>query len=370
MGQFWQPPSSSILNTASNTEQETTVFSGDSIAAALSQFGLKCEYKAVDLAPQLLTYHFDLINAMQRNAVKRYVLPLSALLRCKVAAVDSNRGFHFAFAVTRPERQKVGFQSVLTNKTYNSIASPFASCIGFDTSNKPVILDIPSLPHMLIAGATGSGKSVALNTLLNTLLFRATPNRLRLLMVDTKKVELSAYEGLPHLYAPIATDKTAAVSLINELVKLMRERQEMLHKQGFTHIDQTNYPHIFLVVDELADLILTAKEEVETALVTLAQLGRNAGIHLILATQRPTVNVVTGLLKANISCRIALQTASIRDSMTILDHKGAEALTGKGDAILKTPDKVEETRLQIAYIDRTDINAITAWWREKALVTA
>ena len=148
----------------------------------------------------------------------------------------------------------------------------------------------------------------------------------------------------------------------------MRERQQMMEQNGYTDISQTNYPRILLVIDELADLILMRKDEIEPLLITIAQLGRAAGIHLILATQRPTVDVVTGLLKANVPCRIALQTASIRDSMTILDHKGAEQLTGRGDAILKTPDKVEETRLQISYINRDNINAIVEWWKQKGVV--
>ncbi len=360
-------PASRIITHTACDSGGGSVYKGEDIASVLSAWGLPCRFLQLDAAPQILTYHFDLLNPLQRAKVKRLMPPLSAVLRCKAAESDSVRGAHFAVSVPRSNRITVPFCDVLLNKRYNDITSPYAVCLGYDTANNPVIVDISKAPHLLIAGATGSGKSVCLNTLINSLLFRATPNRLRLLMIDTKRVELSAYEGLPHLYAPIAKDGTSAVSMIAELNQLMRRRQEMMEAAGITDIVNSDYPRIFLIIDELADLILMKKDEVEPLLITIAQLGRAAGIHLILATQRPTVNVVTGLLKANVPCRIALQTASIRDSVTILDHKGAEQLTGRGDAILKTPDKVEETRLQVAYIDRQDINAVAEWWRTKGI---
>lgn len=364
-------PSSRILSGGSAPGAGGSIYKGEDIASALSAYGLSCKFICADAAPQVITYHFDLLNPMQRNAVKRYILPVSAMLRSKVTAVDSSKGAHFALEVTRQERLIVPFSDVLRNREYNDIANPLAACLGYDTASKPVILDITKAPHILIAGETGGGKSVCLNTLLNSLLFRATPNRLRLLMVDTKRVELSAYEGLPHLLAPIAKDGQAALQVVKNLNDLMRSRYEKMNSEAVSNIEQLPpdkaLPHICLVIDELADLMLMCKDEAEPLLVSIAQLGRAAGIHLILATQRPTVNVVTGLLKANLPCRIALQTASNRDSMTILDHKGAERLTGRGDALLKTPDKVEERRIQIAYICRADINAVCEWWRNNGI---
>lgn len=370
MTKYYNKPSSRIIKDAAYYSKANTIYKGEDIAATLSGWGLPCVSVGVDTAPQVLTYHFDLSNTLHRARVKRYVPPLSALLRCKVTEIDSIRGAHFALSVPRSERLTVPFCNALLNKRYNDMTSPYAACLGYDTANMPVIVDVTKAPHLLIAGATGSGKSVCLNTLINSLLFRATPNDLRLLMIDTKRVELSAYEGIPHLYAPIAKDGTSAFNMVKELNGIMRQRQLMMEQQGITDIKESNYPRIFLVIDELADLILMRKDDVEPLLITIAQLGRAAGIHLILATQRPTVDVVTGLLKANVPCRIALQTASIRDSVTILDHKGAERLTGRGDALLKTPDKVEETRLQIAYIDREDINAVTGWWRTNGITTS
>lgn len=362
-------PSSRIISphTACGDSGGGIVYNGNDIASTLTAWGLPCVFLRLDAAPQLLTYHFDLENPLHRAKVKRFMPPLSAVLRCRAIETDSIRGAHFAVAIQRLNRLTVPFCDALRNRVYNDVASPYAVCLGYDTANDPVIVDISKAPHLLIAGETGSGKSVCLNTIINSLLFRATPNRLRLLMVDTKRVELSAYEGLPHLYAPIAKDGTSALAMIAELNRLMRRRQEMMEAAGIADIASTEYPRIFLIIDELADLILMKKDEIEPLLITLAQLGRAAGIHLILATQRPTVNVVTGLLKANVPCRIALQTASIRDSITILDHKGAERLTGRGDALLKLPDRVEETRLQVAYIERQDIDTIAGWWRTNGI---
>lgn len=368
MTAYYQPPNSRILSDTATGGGTDKIYNGEQIASTLTGWGLSCRFVCVDAAPQVLTYHFDLFNVLYRARVKKFIPPLSALLRCGITEQSSNRG-HFSLIMPRPERATVSFKRTLLDKCYNTKSDPLLACMGYDTGNKPVILDITKAPHLLIAGATGSGKSVCLNTLINSLLFRATPNKMRLLMVDTKRVELSAYENLPHLYAPIAKDGESAAYIIKELNRIMRERQRMMEANGYTDISQTNYPRILLVIDELADLILMRKDEIEPLLITIAQLGRAAGIHLILATQRPTVDVVTGLLKANVPCRIALQTASIRDSMTILDHKGAERLTGRGDAILKTPDKVEETRLQIAYINRDDINAVVEWWKNKGVIT-
>lgn len=360
---YYKRPPCSIVNTAGNPG-ENCIYKADDIAAALTAWGLPCVAVAVDIAPQILTYHFDLKNPMQRSTLKRYITSLSAVLHTKATETTSTRA-HFAIMMKRPERASVPFGATLTET-----GNPLSVCIGFDTLNKPVMLNIAKAPHVLIAGETGSGKSVCLNTIINGLLYNATPNDLRLLMIDTKRVELSAYNDLPHLYYPIGQDGAAALYIVQSLNDLMRKRMEIMAAAKVRHIDELpiKYPHIVLIIDELADLMLMKKDEIEPLLVSIAQLGRAAGIHLILATQRPTVNVVTGLLKANIPCRIALQTASIRDSMTILDHKGAEQLTGRGDAILKAPDSVEETRLQVAFISDSEIEKMTAWWKTDGII--
>lgn len=364
---YYKPPTSRILKDSAFNSNDL-IFKGDDIAAALTSWGCGCSFVSVDTAPQVLTYYFKLDDLLKINLLKRFLKPLSALLCCNVEQGETRTGAHFSLVIQRKNKHLINFKSILLNKEYNDEKSPFCACLGYNSINKPVYINIDKLPHLLIAGATGSGKSTALNVLICSLLFRATPNNLKMLMVDTKRVELSAYEKIPHLYAPIAKDGKSAVLLIKQLNDIMRRRLEIMEQKKVNNIISLNYPRIFLIIDEMADLIIMKKEEVEPLLVNIAQLGRAAGIHLILATQRPTVNVITGLLKANIACRLALQVASMRDSITILDHKGAERLTGQGDTLLKKPDNVKEERLQVAYISREDVASVCDWWANNGTI--
>ena len=193
---------------------------------------------------------------------------------------------------------------------------------------------------------------------------------MQLVMIDPKKVELSVYDGLPHLAVPVIKDFAGAVRHLQGLCNFMDRRYELMAQRHARNAAECGFPSIVVVIDELADLMLTSRYEVEDSVIRLAQLGRAAGIHLVIATQRPTVNVITGLIKSNIPCRIALQTASMRDSMNILDHKGAEQLTGKGDALLKLPDRVEEIRFQSAYTSTEDIERIVRYWQLEKSKTA
>lgn len=359
---FYETPGANLFFAPNNLSQNT-IYAPKDIENFLCFCGLDCHFIEVDSAPQVLTYHFDLKNKTQNT--RSALIALRRKLHDEKIVERPSQKADIAISIPRKNRDIVSFRKVLID-TENLLDVG----IGFNTQNELVKVNIKKAPHLLIAGATGGGKSVCLNTLLCSLLARCTPNTLRLVMVDTKKVELSAYNGIPHLLAPIATDGETAVNYAKELNRIMRERWDILNASKVRNIDDLpqKYPHILFVVDELSDLILSKKEEIEPLLISLSALGRAAGVHLVLATQRPTVNVVTGLLKANIPCRIALQTASIRDSMTILDHKGAEQLTGQGDAILKTPDKVEETRLQVAFISDKEIDKMTEWWKTNGIV--
>lgn len=222
------------------------------------------------------------------------------------------------------------------------------------------------MPHLLIAGATGSGKSVAINTILCSMLYCATPTMTQFVMIDPKQVELSAYEGLPHLAAPIITSAGEAVRTLASINAAMDRRYKTMQRKRVKHIDQTDMPRMVVVIDELADLMLTSKKAVEESIIRIAQLGRAAGIHLIIATQKPVVSVVTGLIQGNIPAKLALQTASTSDSVRILGHKGAESLLGRGDAWLKLPDRVQEARLQCAYTSDQDVAAVVNYWKYNA----
>lgn len=228
-----------------------------------------------------------------------------------------------------------------------------------------VVLDIAKAVHVLIAGAAGSGKSVLMHDIICSLMFKNTPNTARFLMIDPKMVEFSFYEGSPMLWRPVVTETEDALKALEDACVEMDRRYSVLRQMHLRNIEGTNIPRLYIVIDELADLMYTSKKRAEASIVRLAQKGRAAGIHLIIATQHPVVKVVTGIIKANITCRIALHTATGSDSRVILDHYGAELLRGAGDAIIKYPDRIEEIRFQAGYISDAEIESIAQWSRDQ-----
>lgn len=335
---------------------------GADIAAFISSAGLPCHFVQAVNAPQLVTYHFSLADVMQLSKVKRTLAPLQAVLHQRIIQTGSDSA-HFALQITKPQAQPVHFKTALLTQAFNQ-GNGSTALLGIDSGGHVLCLDIAKAPHILIAGATGSGKSVLLNTIITSLLFKATPASLRFLMIDPKQVELKQYAGLPHLTRRPVTSPQEAAQALEDVCTIMDRRYRQMSRRGQRNAGQ-GFNKIIVVIDELADLMLTSKKAVEHSIIRIAQLGRAAGIHLIVATQRPTVNVITGLIKANIPCRIALQTASQRDSVNILDHKGAESLTGRGDALLKLPDRVQEIRFQSAYCSDQDIKNTVEYWRKQ-----
>lgn len=354
-------PSEQILKPIPMQESRE-YYEGNSLADGLSDLGLPCEHKKTVLSAQIATYHFDLINPTDINKVKKAADVLSAVLHTRVTQAGSSFA-HFALVMAMPKRTDY-FKTVLCTQPIvdGMQQSKLFALLGTDTDNNPIGIDIERMPHVLIAGATGSGKSVLLNSMISSILFNVFPSDCQIVMIDPKKVELSCYDGLPHLAVPVIKDHDGAVRHLRNLCSFMDDRYNLMARRHSRTASEAGLPSMVIVIDELADLMLTSRFEAEEYIVRLAQLGRAAGIHLIIATQRPTANVITGLIKSNIPCRIALQTASMRDSMNILDHKGAEMLTGKGDALLKLPDRVEEIRFQSAYIDTDDIERIVKYW--------
>jgi S-DNA-T family DNA segregation ATPase FtsK/SpoIIIE len=249
--------------------------------------------------------------------------------------------------------------------------------LGRDVSGRPVVVDMARMPHLLIAGATGSGKSVCLNAIIACLLLQFAPDELRLVMIDPKRVELSSYNGIPHLQAPVVTDMDKVVGLLRKAVQEMERRYDLLQRLGVRNLDGylrrreqeprlEQMPYLLIIVDELADLMMTAPDEVEGLLCRLAQMGRATGIHLILATQRPSVDVVTGLIKANFPSRIAFAVSSQIDSRVILDTPGAERLMGRGDMLYQASDAPKPQRIQGVWIAEPNIEQIVAHWRKQA----
>jgi DNA segregation ATPase FtsK/SpoIIIE, S-DNA-T family len=292
--------------------------------------------------------------------------------------------------VPNPTPEMVGFRELIDNNEFRSARAALPIALGKDLEGKPVIADLAKMPHLLIAGATGSGKSVCVNTIITSLVYRHTPKTLRFLMVDPKMVELSVYNTLPHLRHKVITDNRDAAAVLKWAVMEMQERYELLAANGCRNLQDFNQriqkeqplklpkrkdvafednvyrggilPYIVVVIDEMADLMMTVQGEVETPIAMLAQKARAIGIHLILATQRPSVNVITGLIKANFPSRIAFRVAGQVDSRTIIDGAGAEMLLGNGDMLFIPPGKSEASRLQGAYLSSEETEKLMGWY--------
>ena len=295
--------------------------------------------------------------------------------------------------VPNPVSEIVSFRELIETRDFQSARAALPIALGKDLEGKPILADLAKMPHLLIAGATGSGKSVCVNTIITSLVYRHTPRTLRFLMVDPKMVELSVYNTLPHLRHKVITDNRDAAAVLKWAVMEMQDRYELLAANGCRNVqdfnkrvqdgaqlklpknpqlafEDTTYkgnvlPYIVVVIDEMADLMMTVQGDVETPIAMLAQKARAIGIHLILATQRPSVNVITGLIKANFPSRIAFRVASQIDSRTIIDGSGAEMLLGNGDMLFIPPGKSEPSRLQGAYLSSEDTEHLMRWYGEK-----
>ena len=284
--------------------------------------------------------------------------------------------------VPNKENHAVMLREILQSQEFQSAKSRLSFAVGKDIAGKPVVTDIAKMPHLLIAGATGSGKSVCINTLIVSILYKASPEDVKLIMIDPKVVELSVYNGIPHLFIPVVTDPKKAAGALNWAVTEMMNRYNTFAEYSVRNLQEYNrkvegmripegeerpekMPQIVIIVDELADLMMVAPGEVEDAICRLAQLARAAGIHLIIATQRPSVNVITGLIKANMPSRIAFSVSSGVDSRTILDMNGAEKLLGKGDMLFYPQGYQKPARLQGAFVSDEEVSSIVDFLAEK-----
>lgn len=278
---------------------------------------------------------------------------------------------YIGIEVPNPDTTLVSLRRLLQDKAFTRHEGVMPIPLGRDVGGAAVVVDLHRLPHLLIAGATGSGKSVALHAILCALLFHHTPETLRLILIDPKRVELPVYNGIPHLVAPVITEPKHAAAAMSWLLLEMDERYRRFSADGARHILAYNaavppsqrLPFLVMIVDELADLMVTAPETIEARLVRLAQMARATGIHLVVATQRPSVDVVTGLIKANFPARLAFAVASQIDSRVILDGPGAEKLLGRGDGLLMTADSAKPRRIQGCFVGDAEIARLVHWWR-------
>jgi len=368
---------------------------GVKLIDALRTFRVEAEITGRTTGPVVTQFEVEPAPGVKVRQIAKLSNDLALAMRAasiRIVAPIPGRGA-VGVEVPNPTSEIVAFRELLESPEFKSARAALPIALGKDLEGQPVIADLAKMPHLLIAGATGSGKSVCVNTVITSLVYRHTPKTLRFLMVDPKMVELSVYNTLPHLRHKVITDSRDAASVLKWAEMEMQERYELLAANGCRNIqdfnrrlqngdtlkvptrkdvafEDTTYrgeslPYIVVVIDELADLMMTVQGEVEPPLARLAQKARAIGIHLLLATQRPSVNVITGLIKANFPSRIAFRVASQVDSRTIIDGMGAESLLGNGDMLFIPPGKSEAARLQGAYISSEDTEALMGWYEAR-----
>jgi DNA segregation ATPase FtsK/SpoIIIE, S-DNA-T family len=372
---------------------------GEKLMATLRTFKVDGELVGRTSGPTVTQFEIEPAAGVKVRQIAALADDLALAMRApsiRIVAPIPGRGA-VGVEVPNPTPEMVGLREVLEAAEFRSARAALPVALGKDLEGRPVIADLAKMPHLLIAGATGSGKSVCVNTIITSLVYRHTPRTLRFLMVDPKMVELSVYNALPHLRHKVITDNRDAAAVLKWAVMEMQDRYRLLEANACRNLQEFNrrvtqqaegqgapvlkprspdvafedrsytggiLPYIVVVIDEMADLMMTVQGEVETPIAMLAQKARAIGIHLILATQRPSVNVITGLIKANFPCRIAFRVASQVDSRTIIDGAGAEALLGNGDMLFIPPGKSEASRLQGAYLSSEETEQLLRWYDE------
>ena len=370
VGLLAPPPASELKRTREELEANA-----NTLKRKLQDFGVDGHIVQASPGPVITSYEFEPAAGVKVSQVVNLSDDLA--LAMKAAAVRiigpiPGRGT-VAVEVPNPETTTVYLREILVSAEFVESKSRLPLALGKDTTGNPVVSDLAAMPHLLIAGSTGSGKSVGLNTMICSLLYKATPAEVRFLLIDPKRLELGMYESIPHLLAPVVTDAKEASARLKWIVGKMDERYKQLQLKQVRNIEGYNrevepeerLPYWVVVVDELADLMMVSAGEVQNSLVRLAQIARAVGIHLIVATQRPSVDVVTGLIKANFPTRIAFQVASKVDSRTVLDANGAEQLLGRGDMIFLPPGSGRATRVHGCWVADNEVKAICEFLRKQ-----
>ena len=336
----------------------------------LRNFGVEAKVIQVSKGPVITRYELQPSVGVKVSKIVNLSDDIALNLAAKAIRIEAPIPGKAAIGIEIPNEEiaMVTLREVIDSNNFKSSTANLPFALGKDISGAPVITDISKMPHTLIAGATGSGKSVCINSLLLSLLYSCSPDRVKLILVDPKVVELNQYNGIPHLLIPVVTDPKKATSALNWAVQEMTRRYKLFAENNVKDIgtynernEETKLPYIVIVIDELADLMMVAANEVEDAICRLAQMARAAGLHLILATQRPSVDVITGVIKANIPSRIAFSVASQTDSRTILDMGGAEKLLGKGDMLFYPMGANKPIRIQGAFVSEKEVDRVMTY---------
>jgi DNA segregation ATPase FtsK/SpoIIIE-like protein len=380
----WKLPDFHVLQTVDDVNDKAEVdFEGVSrtLKETLTSFGVDANVVGINPGPTVTQYEVQPASGVKITAIASLADDLALALKCgqvRVVAPIPGKAT-VGIEVPNTKGRVVTLKELIRQDVFLDSSKKLSVALGKDISGATFVAGLKEMPHVIIAGSTGSGKSVCVNTLIASLIFKYTPEELRLILVDPKRVEMTIYQGLPHLALPVMNDSKEAHLALKWLVREMEERYELLAKMGARDIDSYNakvaqkrtagetdiYPmyYIVVLVDELADLMMVAKDQVEESITRLAQMARAVGIHLVLATQRPSVEVITGIIKANFPSRIAFQVASKVDSRTILDMNGAESLLGRGDMLYLPPGVPKPYRLQGAFVTIEEIERLVEFWK-------
>lgn len=365
------PPMDLLEDSKYSVESGNVTGNAEIIANTLSQFGIIVTMQDVNIGPTFTQYTLKPAEGTKLSRITALQDDLALALATHPIRIEAPIPGKSLMGVEIPNKKValVRLKEILTSGEYRSAVDRgnLVISLGKDVSGTPTVADLSKMPHLLVAGATGSGKSVCINGILASLLFQYSPKELRLIVVDPKRVEMTSYNGIAHLLTPAITEPDKTINAFRWAVLEMENRYKLLSEKGARDIagynkklgkEEEKMPYIVIVVDELADVMLTAGQEMEGLVVRIAQMARAVGIHLVVATQRPSVDVVTGLIKANIPCRIAFRVASQVDSRTILDMAGAERLIGRGDMLFMAGDGQKPKRIQGVYVDDREINSI------------
>ncbi len=376
---------------------DTLEYTSRLIEKKLLDFGIEVKVVAAQPGPVITRFEIDPAVGVKGSQIVTLVKDLAralSVVSIRVVETIPNKSY-MGLEIPNPKRQVVRLSEIVSSQAYADMGSPLTLALGKDIAGKPIVADLTRMPHLLVAGTTGSGKSVAINAMILSLLYKATPHDVRMIMVDPKMLELSVYEGIPHLLAPVVIDMKQAANALNWCVAEMERRYKLMSTLGVRNLSGFNQkvreadkagqplpdpfavqndpvpslkelPLLVVVIDELADLMMVVGKKVEELIARLAQKARAAGVHLILATQRPSVDVITGLIKANIPTRIAFQVSSKVDSRTILDQMGAESLLGQGDMLYLPPGTGYPQRVHGAFVADDEVHKVVEYLKARA----
>ncbi|MCM8767001.1 MAG: DNA translocase FtsK [Candidatus Omnitrophica bacterium] len=372
-------PPIDFLKVGSPTQKETKEdleIYAQVIEETLSEFDIEGEVVQINQGPRVTMFEVQLAPGIQVQKIFKIQDNIAMNLKTTTIRVVAPLPNKSTVGIEVPNREIsiVYLREIVESRDFQRSTSKLTLAIGKDIMGRPIVTDLKLMPHLLIAGATGSGKTVCLNSLITSILYKASPDEVKFILIDPKMVELTLYNDLPHLLCPVIVDIKKAVNALKWLIGEMTRRYKLFSENRIRNVDSYNnifkdnpLPYIVVVIDELADLMAVAKNEIEHSIIRLAQLSRAAGIHLILATQRPSVNVITGVIKANLPCRISFQVTSKFDSRTILDRIGAEKLLGRGDMLFLPPLSSSLIRIQGSYISDEEIEKVCSFIKKQRI---